>query len=84
MKKGVRKCRAKCGENCGRVYGVNVEAVGKCVGVGEKRFGERCEELLGEVCWGAGGGEVDVGRGVGKCVGVWGDVREMCGGCGKM
>ena len=30
---GVRKCRGRCEENCGRVYGVNVKSVGKCVGV---------------------------------------------------
>ena len=30
---GVRKCRGRCGENCGRVYEVNVEAAGKCVGM---------------------------------------------------
>ena len=55
VRRGVRKCRGRCGENCERVYGVNVEPVGKCVGVGEGRFRERCEELLGEVCWGVGG-----------------------------
>ena len=44
----VRKCRGRCG----RVgpYGVNVEAVGKYVGVGEGSFGGRCEDWLGEVC----------------------------------
>ena len=50
--------------------------------VGEGRCGERCGEVLGEVwkrvlvCREVKGdvGEVkaDVGRGVGKCVGVWG------------
>ena len=34
--------------------------VGKCWG--------RCEK----VCWGVGEVRGDVGRGVGKCVGVWG------------
>ena len=36
-------CVKNCGGMCGRVYGLSVENVGKCVGVGEveRRCGKR-------------------------------------------
>ena len=45
-----------------------------------------------EVCWGVGGGQGSCGkkyggcgRDVGKCVGVWGEVRkDVWGGCGRV
>ena len=45
-----------------------------------------------EVCWGVGGGQGScgkkyggVGKDVGKCVGVWGEVRkDVWGGCGRV
>ena len=61
----------KCGGRCGRVYGVSVEGVGKCVGevrgeVWEKiRRDVRCEEARRRC------GRV-YGVSVGKYVGVWG------------
>ena len=39
-----------------------------------ERCGERCGEKSGKVHWSVGGGEGDMGRGVGKCVVVWGSV----------
>ena len=67
---------------------------------GVRSRGERCERVHGvnkEVCWGVGGGQGSCGKryggmggDVGKCVGVWGEVRkdvwgvEKCGeGVGK-
>ena len=52
--------RGRCGENCGRVHGVNVETVGKCVEVwGEvrgnlKRSVRYCWGKSGKVCWRVG------------------------------
>ena len=69
------------GIGVGELWGtVNVEGVGKCVGVwgkapikkGVDKCG-RVHEVSGEVCWGVGGGEWSFGKcggGVGKCVGV--------------
>ena len=42
-------------------------------GIGEGRCGERCGEVLGEV-------KGVVGRGVRKCVGVWGRCGKVCWG----
>ena len=43
------------GERCGRMYGVSVKGVGKCVGVWGKVW--RVWGKVREVCWGVGGGE---------------------------
>ena len=50
------------------------------LGCGE-RYKGRCGEMLekyfersGKVCWGVGKVRENVGRGVGKCVGVWEEV----------
>ena len=43
---GVEGSKKRCGERCGRVYGVSGEVL---------RGGEgRCEKKCGEVCWGVG------------------------------
>ena len=56
---------------CGKIWG----RCGKvCWGVGKGRCGEVCWSVGGDVgnCWGRCG-EVCAG-GVGKCVGVWGEM----------
>ena len=66
---------------CGRVYGVSVEGVRKCV---------KCIGVWKDV-------RKRIGECVGKCVEVWGEVRDgvrrgvggvkdavECGGCGKV
>ena len=40
-----------------------------------------CKEALGEVCVSVGGGMKKCGRDVGKCIGVWGEVRGNVGKC---
>ena len=77
---GVRKCRERYEESCGRVHGVSVEAVVKCVGVGEGRCAERCEEVLEEVWESVLEFGVDMGRGVRKC---WGRCGKVCWGEGR-
>ena len=89
---GVRVGEGRCGEafgvwgkirgdvegvkKCGRVYGVSVESVGKCVGCGE---GE------GEVwgVWGKVTGKVRVKRSVGECMRLVWRVRESLLRCGE-
>ena len=59
----------KVKENVGRTVG----DVGKCVGMwegGVEKYWGRC----GKVCWGVRKVRVDVGRGVEKCVRLWGKV----------
>ena len=71
---------------CGMVHGVSVEGVGKSVSCGiEKGDMERgvrkCWGRCGKGCWDVGEVKGVVGRGVGKCVGVWGTVGGGVGKC---
>ena len=43
--------REEVGGRCGRVYGVSVEGLGKCVGVWGEVWGDMWE-MCREVCWG--------------------------------
>ena len=43
--------------------------------------------MSGEVCWGVGGHQGSCGGGVGKCLGVWGEIRKDVWGvekCGRV
>ena len=67
---GVRGRKERCGKVC--------RGVGKC--------GDKCKERWRKVCWGVGsaktwgeryeGEKGGVGSGLGKCVGVWVEVRK--------
>ena len=90
---GVRKCRGikVWYELWESIRGVSLEAGGKCMGGGEGRCGERCEETGGEV-WGS---VLGTRRGEGRCgerceetggemlEKVWGSVLG-CGGLGEV